>query len=42
LLFGLLFLLLSVLAEYIGMIYIETRGRPAFVERREHRHISDT
>lgn len=42
LLFGLLFLLLSVLAEYIGMIYIETRGRPTFVERREHRHISDT
>ena len=42
LLFGLLFLLLSVLAEYIGMIYIETRGRPAFVERREHRHASDT
>jgi glycosyltransferase involved in cell wall biosynthesis len=39
LLFGLLFLLLSVLAEYIGMIYIETRGRPAFVERREHRHV---
>lgn len=42
LLFGLLFLLLSVLAEYIGMIYIETRGRPAFVERHEHRHFSDT
>lgn len=42
LLFGLLFLLLSVLAEYIGMIYIETRGRPAFVERREHGHTSDT
>jgi dolichol-phosphate mannosyltransferase len=42
LLFGLLFLLLSVLAEYIGMIYIETRGRPAFVERREHGHASDS
>lgn len=36
LLFGLLFLMLSVLAEYIGMIYIETRARPAFIERREH------
>jgi glycosyltransferase involved in cell wall biosynthesis len=32
-LFGLLFLLLSVLAEYIGLIYVETRARPAFVER---------
>ena len=39
LLFGLLFLLLSVLAEYIGMIYIETRGRPPFIER--HRHHSE-
>jgi dolichol-phosphate mannosyltransferase len=36
LLFGLLFLLLSVLAEYIGMIYIETRARPPFIERRDH------
>ena len=35
LLFGLLFLLLSVLAEYIGMIYIETRARPPFIERRD-------
>lgn len=34
LLFGLLFLLLSVLAEYIGMIYIESRGRPSFIEKR--------
>lgn len=34
LLFGLLFLLLSVLAEYIGMIYIEARGRPSFIEKR--------
>lgn len=31
--FGLLFLLLSVLAEYIGMIYVETRSRPPFVVR---------
>lgn len=35
LLFGLLFLLLSVLAEYIGMIYVETRGRPAYIERHD-------
>lgn len=33
LLFGFLFLLLSVIAEYIGMIFIETRGRPPFVVR---------
>lgn len=32
-LFGLLFLLLSVLAEYIGMIYVETRARPPFIVR---------
>jgi dolichol-phosphate mannosyltransferase len=36
LLFGVHFLMLAVLAEYIGMIYIETRGRPAFIERREN------
>jgi dolichol-phosphate mannosyltransferase len=35
LMFGLLFLLLSVLAEYIGMIYIETRSRPTFIVKRE-------
>lgn len=34
LLFAVLFLLLSILAEYIGMIYIETRGRPTFIARR--------
>jgi dolichol-phosphate mannosyltransferase len=33
LMFGLLFLLLSILAEYIAMIFLETRGRPMFVER---------
>jgi len=33
LLFGLLFLLLAILAEYIAMIFLETRGRPMFVER---------
>ena len=36
LLFGVLFLLLSVLAEYIGMIYVESRGRPTFIVRRDH------
>lgn len=34
LLFAVLFLLLSILAEYIGMIYIETRARPTFIARR--------
>jgi len=34
LMFGLLFLLLSVLAEYIGMIYIEARSRPTFIVKR--------
>lgn len=35
LMFGLLFLMLSVLAEYTGMIYLEARGRPSFVEKRD-------
>ncbi len=35
LMFGLLFLLLSVLAEYIGMIYTETRARPTFIVKRD-------
>jgi dolichol-phosphate mannosyltransferase len=35
LMFGLLFLLLSVLAEYIGMIYIEARSRPTYIVKRE-------
>jgi len=35
LLFGVLFLLLSVLAEYIGMIYVESRGRPTYIVKRE-------
>lgn len=34
LMFGLLFLLLSVLAEYIGMIYIEARSRPTYIVKR--------
>ena len=33
LMFGLLFLLLAILAEYLAMIFLETRGRPMFVER---------
>jgi dolichol-phosphate mannosyltransferase len=35
LMFGLLFLLLSVLAEYIGMIYIEARSRPTYIVKRQ-------
>jgi dolichol-phosphate mannosyltransferase len=35
LMFGLLFLMLSVIAEYIGMIYIETRARPSFIVKRD-------
>jgi len=35
LLFGFLFLLLGMLAEYLGMIFDETRGRPSFVVRRQ-------
>lgn len=35
LMFGLLFLLLSVLAEYIGMIYIEARARPTYIVKHE-------
>ena len=35
LMFGILFLLLSVLAEYIGMIYIEARSRPTYIVKRE-------
>jgi dolichol-phosphate mannosyltransferase len=33
LLFGFLFLLLGMLAEYLGMIFDETRGRPSFIVR---------
>jgi polyisoprenyl-phosphate glycosyltransferase len=33
LLFGFLFLLLGILAEYIGMIFDESRGRPHFIVR---------
>ena len=42
LLFGVLFLLLAVLAEYVGMIYIETRGRPAFIIRSEQPRVDET
>jgi glycosyltransferase involved in cell wall biosynthesis len=33
-LFGLLFLFLSIIAEYVGMIYVETRARPKYIERK--------
>jgi glycosyltransferase involved in cell wall biosynthesis len=33
LMFGLLFLLLGLLAEYVGMIYVESRSRPPYVVR---------
>jgi dolichol-phosphate mannosyltransferase len=36
LLFGLLFLLLGLLSEYIGMIFEEVRGRPTFIVRQAH------
>jgi len=36
LLFGFLFLMLGVLAEYIGMIYEESRSRPHYLVRRTH------
>jgi dolichol-phosphate mannosyltransferase len=35
LLFAVLFFLLSLLAEYIGMIYVEVRSRPTFIEADE-------
>ena len=35
LMFGLLFLMLSVLAEYTGMIYLEARARPSFIVKNE-------
>jgi dolichol-phosphate mannosyltransferase len=35
LMFGLLFLMLSVIAEYVGMIYTETRSRPPFIIKRD-------
>ena len=35
LMFGLLFLMLSVIAEYVGMVYIETRSRPPFIIKRD-------
>lgn len=41
LMFGLLFLLLSVLAEYIGMIYTETRARPPFIVRKSRPDFDD-
>jgi dolichol-phosphate mannosyltransferase len=34
LIFGFLFLGLSIVAEYVGMTFGEVRGRPAFIERK--------
>lgn len=36
LLFGLLFMLLGLISEYVGMIYEEVRGRPSFFVRNAH------
>ena len=33
LLFGLMFLFLGIIAEYVGMSYTETRGRPVYILR---------
>ena len=35
-LFGFLFLFLGILSEYVGMIYAESRKRPAYIVRRLH------
>jgi glycosyltransferase involved in cell wall biosynthesis len=35
-LFGVLFVFLGVLSEYVGMIFEEVRSRPSFVVRRKH------
>lgn len=35
LLFGILFIFLSILAEYVGMIFIETRSRPTYIVKRD-------
>jgi len=40
LLFGILFLFLSILAEYIGMIFVETRSRPTYVVRHDRNDAS--
>jgi dolichol-phosphate mannosyltransferase len=36
LLFGILFLFLGIVSEYVGMIYTETRDRPAYIVRNIH------
>jgi dolichol-phosphate mannosyltransferase len=36
LLFGLLFLFLGLMSEYVGMIYTEARRRPAYIVRERH------
>jgi hypothetical protein len=35
-LFGLLFLMLGIVTEYIGMTYVEARHRPPFIVSRRH------
>ncbi len=35
LLFGLLFVVLGVMSEYLAMVFVETRNRPLYVVRRE-------
>jgi len=35
-LFGVLFLFLGIVSEYVGMIYTETRGRPTYIVSTEH------
>jgi dolichol-phosphate mannosyltransferase len=36
LMFGMLFLLLGIVSEYVGLIYLEVRGRPSFILSAEH------
>lgn len=36
LLFGVLFIFLGLLSEYVGMIYTEARARPTYIERMRH------
>jgi dolichol-phosphate mannosyltransferase len=36
LMFGLLFLFLGIISEYVGMIFEEVRGRPSFIVRAQH------
>jgi len=40
-LFGVLFLFLGIVSEYIGMIYNETRGRPTYIVSADHGSSAD-